>query len=98
MVALIGALVTLSSKKRERKALEIYEAFDERGKLVTSLKESRDEHERKIGALEEERNQCQKDLKELRAEFEELQVMVGVPPKKRSSRQSPTTKASRSEQ
>lgn len=100
--AVIGAIVTVSGRKRERKVTEIYEAFDERGKLVDSLKESRDENDRRIKSLEDgkdkaekERDECKADVAELRAELKKLereltetQEMVGVPRKRQPKRRS----------
>lgn len=57
-VTVIGGVFTISSKRREKSVGEIYEAFDDRGKLLSAKNERITDLEQRLKEAEEERDEC----------------------------------------
>jgi peptidoglycan hydrolase CwlO-like protein len=90
LTAIIGAVITVSGKNREGRVNEVYQAFDNRGKLVDSLNErtlalehERDELKAKVDETE---RKCAEEIAALRREIEELHTMGQIPPRRRTPR------------
>lgn len=88
LVAAIGAVVTIGGRKREAKVTEIYEAFDERGQLVTSLKERLELVTTQRDEANTRADKVEKKCSALEREVDELHEMVKVPRKKAPRRRS----------